>query len=289
MKFINTVFFLVILIFSTVQAKTIDQKKEELKKIYEAGGISKVEYEKSIEFIEKRDEKEEKLKQKKSFSLKNKKNKNKSNILQKDKDEDLEKITLEKIDELGKPVKFDDSYFTKGMIKKFRGCNNSFKCKGDKAGQELYKTFTKSKSFGQKNPGKMIKAMAMYEVFYAKKLWYARKSLERYKEDNYKKGLFGKRKKDEEEIRSLFGINKGRKNMREALGMSFETPTKEAIKKFWLLGEFLDLGTGVENEKLDKDLKERQELLEAYKLQIANLKKKLQDDVDKEEDEKSVE
>ena len=108
-------------------------------------------------------------------------------------------------------------------------------------------------------------------------------------EDNYKKGLFGKRKKDEQEIRSLFGINKGRKNMREALGMSFETPTKEAIKKFWLLGEFLDLGTGVKNEKLDKDLKERQELLEAYKLQIANLKKKLQDDIDEKEDEKSVE
>ena len=287
MKFINTIFFLVILIFSTVQAKTIDQKKEELKKIYEAGGISKVEYEKSIEFIEKRDEKEENLKQKKSFSLKNKKKTKKINIFQKD--EDLEKITLEKIDELGKPVKFDDSYFTTGMIKKFRGCNNSFKCKGDKAGQELYKTFTKSKAYGQRNPGKMIKAMAMYEVFYAKKLWYARKSLERYKEDNYKKGLFDKRKTDEKEIRSLFGINKGRKNMREALGMSIETPTKEAIKKFWLLGEFLDLGTGVKNEKLDKDLKERQELLEAYKLQIANLKKKLQDDVDKEKDEKSVE
>ena len=67
------------------------------------------------------------------------------------------KITLEKIDELGKPVKFDDSYFTKGMIKKFKGCNNSFKCKGDRAGQELYKTFTRSKSFGQKNPGKMMR------------------------------------------------------------------------------------------------------------------------------------
>jgi len=287
MKIINALIFIIILISSTVQAKTIDQKKEELKKIYEAGGISKVEYEKSIEFIEKRDEKEENLKQKKSFSLKNKKKTKKINIFQKD--EDLEKITLEKIDELGKPVKFDDSYFTTGMIKKFRGCNNSFKCKGDKAGQELYKTFTKSKAYGQRNPGKMIKAMAMYEVFYAKKLWYARKSLERYKEDNYKKGLFDKRKTDEKEIRSLFGINKGRKNMREALGMSIETPTKEAIKKFWLLGEFLDLGTGVKNEKLDKDLKERQELLEAYKLQIANLKKKLQDDVDKEKDEKSVE
>jgi hypothetical protein len=71
--------------------------------------------------------------------------------------------------------------------------------------------------------------------------------------------------------------------------MKPDTPTKEAIKKFWLLGEFLDLGTGIKNEKLDQDLKKRQKLLEAYKFKIANLRKKLQDDVDKEENEKSVE
>ena len=77
--------------------------------------------------------------------------------------------------------------------------------------------------------------------------------------------------------------------MREALGMNLDTPTKETIKKFWLLGEFLDLGTGVDNKKLDPDLKKRKKLLEDYKLQIANLKKKLKDDSEKEEDEKSIE
>ena len=76
MKFINSIFFLVILIFSTVQAKTIDQKKEELKKIYEAGGISKVEYEKSVEFLEK-PKKEERNNSKKKFSIKSKKTNNK--------------------------------------------------------------------------------------------------------------------------------------------------------------------------------------------------------------------
>jgi len=40
---------------------------------------------------------------------------------------------------------------------------------------------------------------------------------------------------------------------------------------------------------LAKDLKERQKLLEAYKVEIASLKKKLQDDLDEEENEKSVE
>ena len=276
----------IILLATNVQAKTLEQKKDELKKIYEAGGISKIEYKKAVEFLEKPEEKEKKVK-KNSPSLTKKKSKKKKS--KKKKDKDLVEITLKKIDELGNPEKLDNSYFTKGMIKKFRSCNNSLKCKGQKAGKALFKTFNSSKSYGQKNPGKMIKAMAMYEVFYASKLWYDRKSLERYKKNNYKKGLFSKKKIDEKKIRSLFGINKGRIAMRKALGMNSDTPTIDAIKKFWLLGEFLDLGTGVKNKKLDKDLKKRQQSLEAYKLQISSLRKKLQDDVDKEENEKSVE
>ena len=269
-------------------AKTLDQKELELKKIYEAGGITKFEYKKAQDFLENFEEKTEEKKSKPSFDLSKKKKSKKKSTSKKNKDK--EEITLEKIEELGQSIKFDDTYFTDGMIKEFgRGCNNSFKCKGQKAGQFLSKTFSRSKAYGQKNPGKMIKAMAMFEVFYASKLWYARKSVERYKENNYKKGLFSKKKRDETEIRSLFGINKGRKSMREALGMNLETPAKEAIKKFWLLGEFLDLGTGVNNKKLAKDLKERQKLLEAYKVEIASLKKKLQDDLDEEENEKSVE
>ena len=141
MKIINAIIFIVILITSTVQAKTIDQKKEELKKIYEAGGISKVEYEKSVEFLEE-PKKEKKNNSKKKFSIKSKKT-NSKNLLSK-KDEELEKITLEKIDELGKPVKFDKSYYPDGMLRKFIGCGKGMKCVGDKAGQELYKTFTKN-------------------------------------------------------------------------------------------------------------------------------------------------
>ena len=277
--------FLAFTVLMTVsaQAKTLDEKKDELKKIYEAGGISKTEYNKSQEFLKNLEEKTKEKKSKQTFDL-SKKNKSKKKI------KDKEEITLEKIERLGEIIKFDDTYYTEGMIKKFPGCNNSFKCKGQKAGQFLYKTFNRSKVYGAKNPGKMIKAMAMFEVFYAQKLWYARKSIERYKENNYKKGLFSnKKKKDEKKIRSLLGINKGRKSMREALGMNLETPTKEAIKKFWLLGEFLDLGTGVENKKLAKDLKKRQELLEAYRAEIGSLKKKLQNDLDEEENEKSVE
>ena len=128
--------------------------------------------------------------------------------------------------------------------------------------------------------------------FYAAQLWGARKTLERYKKDDYKgyDKIARRKNKDEDKIRSLLGMKKGQKGMREALGMNLETPTKDAIKKFWLLGEFLDLGTGVDKEKLPEDLKKRKELLEEYKIKISDLKKKLKDDIeeDKEEDEKIV-
>ena len=275
------------LITFAVNAKTIDQKKEELKKIYEAGGISKLEYEKGIESLEKPKGQNKKIK--KSFSFKKKAEKNTRNLIGKVMKKDKEEITLEKIEELGKPVKFDDTYYTKGMIKKFKSCNNSFKCRGDKAGKELFNTFNKrNKAWQQQNPGQMIKTMAMFEVFYSSKLWYARKALERYKKDEYE-GLPLRKKKDEKEIRSLLGLYKGRNSMREALGMTPEIPSQEAIKKFWLLGEFLDLGTGVKNKKLASDLKKRQELLTAYKNQISKLKKKLQDDTEEDDNEKSVE
>jgi len=269
-------------------AKSLEQKQVELKKIYEAGGITKAEYNKAQDFLEKSEEKTKEKKSKPTFDLSNKKSKIKSILKKKDKDK--EKITLKKVEELGQIIKFDDTYFPDAMIKKFGpGCNNSFKCRGGKAGQFLGKTFSRSKAYGQRNPGKMIKAMAMFEVFYASKLWEDRKHVERYKENNYKKEKSWKKKKDENKIRSLIGINKGRKSMREALGMNLETPANEAIKKFWLLGEFLDLGTGVKNKKLAKDLKKRQKLLEAYRAEIGSLRKKLQNDLDEEEDEKSVE
>ena len=276
------------------EAKNLEQKKLELKKIYEAGGITKVEYNKSQDFIKNSEEKTKEEKSKQTFHLSKKENFKVGSLYQKFKDQkkdkkDKEEITLKKIEELGQIIKFDNTYYTEGMTKVFsKGCN-SFKCEGQDAGKFLSKVFGRSKEWGQRNPGQMIKAMAMFEVFYGSKLWYAKKSIERYKEDNYKgaKKFFYK-EKDEKEIRSLIGINKGRKSMREALTMNLETPTKEAMKKFWLLGEFLDLGTGVKHKKLDKDLKERKELLEAYKNKITKLKKKLKDDLE-EENEKSVE
>ena len=270
-------------IFTNLFAKTLDQKKKELEKIYEAGGISKTEYKKAIKFLE--NPKKNENKEKKVFSLKKKNNK--TNLFKKE-DIDEEEITLKKINDLGEIVKFDKSYYPESMKPKFKGFINQFSGIGRIAGQSLFKSFNRSKKYQQQNPGELIKAMAMYEIFYASQLWNARKRIKRYKENKYSNNFLSKRKEDEKKIRSLFGMKKGQESMREALGMNSETPAKEAIKKFWLLGEFLDLGTGVENEKLSKDLKIRQELLADYKQKISKLKNKLKDD-EEDENEKSVE
>lgn len=277
------------LISSSSIAKTLEQKKVDLKKAFEAGAITKIEFKRAQDFLENSDEKKQEEKSKKTLNLTKKKN-NPKNLIQKlVKKKDEEEITLKKIEKLGPIVKFDKTYYPESMNKELsKGCA-SFKCQGSKAGQSLFKTFNKSQSYSQKNPGKMIKAMAMFEVFYSSKLWSARKSIERYKNNDYEGANLLFKKKDEKEIRSLFGINKGRKAMREALGMTTETPSKEAIKKFWLLGEFLDLGTGVKNAKLAKDLKQRKEKLNNYKTQVANLRKKLQEDLEGNDDEKPTE
>ena len=260
------------LVFLNAFAKTIDSKKKELKKIYEAGGISKIEYEKAKDFLANTEQTTKETEKKKSYTTGKKSKKNKTI------DSANNTITLEKIEELGQIVKFDKSDFPEGINKKFRGCNNSVKCIGQKAGSYMWGNFGKSSSWGQKYPGKMIKSMAMYEVFYASKLYSAKKPIKRFKENKYKKEIFSKKKRDEEAIRSLFGMNKGRKNMREALGMDMETPTKEAIQKFWLLGEFLELGTPIDNKiEVNKDIKERQDKLDVYKSTISTLKKKLEE------------
>ena len=90
----------IFLITTNLLAKSLEKKKDELKKIYEKGGISKIEYKKAIEFLE--NSKEKKKNKKQAFTLKKKKKK-------KNKNKDNEEITLKKIADLGTPVKFDKS------------------------------------------------------------------------------------------------------------------------------------------------------------------------------------
>ena len=133
---------LISLFVTSLFAKTFEQKKADLKKAYEAGQITKIEYNKSKDYLKNLDNKN-KEKSKKTFYL-NKKNSKKTNLFKK-KDKDEEEITLKKIEELGEIVKFDNTYFPDAMLKQLsKGCSG-FKCQGTKASKALFKTFKKKK------------------------------------------------------------------------------------------------------------------------------------------------
>ena len=73
MKKAFLIMFFTTLLALGVQAKTLEQKKTELKKIYEAGGITKAEYNKAQEFLENSEEKTKEKKSKRAFDLSKKK------------------------------------------------------------------------------------------------------------------------------------------------------------------------------------------------------------------------
>ena len=219
-------------------------------------------------------EKEKKLnknKKKKIISLSKKKNKNLSmNFRKKDKDNEIENYQIK---ELGEPKKISDNFFKKLMKKEFKGCAG-FSCKGKEAGKYIYITFNKGPNWSARNSGKMIKAMAMYEFLYIDRLRDGKAALLRYLEKKNSKYL--RKSADQKKIRGLISMNNGRKKMREALGMTLDTPRIEAAKKFWYLGEFLEMGTAVKNEDYDKNLEKRKKLLNDYKQKISKLKEKIQ-------------
>jgi len=265
----------VLISFSAV-AKTIDQKKNELKKIYEAGGISKIEFEKANNFLEEATKEEKKIK--KSLSL-NKDKKKKNSIFKKNKDPILEE-DLEKIEVYNKEI-FEKEFLEYAPeIIEFFGKSSNVVSRGKKAGKFMSIEFNRSEQGQQRFPGRIIKAMAAFEIFYIDSLRKNRKSLERYKANKGKKYL--RKSSDEANIRSLISINKGREKMRKALGMDLDTPRKEAIKKFWYLGEFLDLGKALKNDKYETGLNKRKKLLIEYKQKISLLKEKIKDEQKKE-------
>ena len=119
--------------------------------------------------------------------------------------------------------------------------------------------------------------MAYFEILYLTSLYSNKKQINRFKENINKKEYFYK-KGDVKSIRSLIKMNKGREKMRSALGMTLETPTEDAIKRFWTLGEFLALGEPKKIGKLDKDVKKRRALLKKYKSTVSRLKEKLNEE-----------
>ncbi len=195
------------------------------------------------------------------------------------KKKEKEVIKIEDVYALGTPIKIED--LPKGMIKAFgKSCTN-FICRTNKAAGIMSKSFSRGESYNGRHPDNMIKAMAYFEVFYMGQLRKNSHALAQYKEyhDEGKKPKSG----IEAKVRSLIGTNKGRKGMREALGMTIELDPAIAIKRFWALGALLALGEPKKIE-ISKDMKERAEIMKRYAAILGKMQKKLEEE--KEEREK---
>ena len=194
------------------------------------------------------------------------------------KKKEKEVIKIEDVYALGTPIKIED--LPKGMIKAF-GSFTNFICRTNKATGIMSKSFSRGESYNGRHPDNMIKAMAYFELFYMGQLRKNSHALAQYKEYHDE----GKKQKSciEAKVLSLIGTNKVRKGMREDLGMTIELDPATAIKRFWALGALLALGEPKKIE-IDKDMKERAEIMKRYAAILGKMQKKLEEE--KEEREK---
>ena len=199
---------------------------------------------------------------------------NATNLFAKEKDE--EPIDIEDVKKIGRYGAIEE--FPEGMMEKFGSCSD-IACQAKMAGKEVYHRFVVKIKSSQKYPGKMMEAMAWYEILFNGKHKDTDKFIKRYLE-NYPND-YKYKKVDEKFIRSLLSMNKGRKSMRKALGMDLTEKTDIAIKRFWLLGEFLGKGKP-KTRKVESDLKERKVLVNEYKAKIKELKARLEEEDEKE-------
>ncbi len=194
---------------------------------------------------------------------------NSINLFAKEKDE--KPIDIEDIIKLGSYIPIEE--FPEKIIAKFGLCSN-VTCRAKIAGQQVHHRFVvKKKSMG-KYPGKVMKAMAWYEILYYSNLKKTEIFIKRYL---LNEGQDYKAKEiDEMKIRTLMSMNKGRESMRKSLGMNLDTPVQEAIKNFWVLGEFLDQGKPKERE-VDQALLERKEIIKKYKAKVSAILNKIEE------------
>ena len=200
-------------------------------------------------------------------------------------------ISIEELLEAGtyKQVK----NFPEGMIKEFgKSCKNET-CRLKKAGTKMYLIFVRrGPIYHARKPGEMIKGMAWYELVYLAKLKKTQKTINtylKYGHDNYPDNLKLFRSNHEKSLASLISMNKGRKNMREAMGMSIDDDIETVMKKHWALGEFLNNDKlKAKKSKMDPDIRKRKLLLEKYQATLKKYKKKIEEEKEKKKEKKKL-
>ncbi len=181
--------------------------------------------------------------------------------------------------------RYDSSFensknFPKEMIE-FWGGNEKclkFYCRQQKSSKEMSKRFKRNKKYNNKYPGSIFYAMAHFEYYYQFKLSKGEKSISKtLAKFEGKKSL----NSGYTVVKSLIGLNKIRKKLRNALGMDLKTDPVVAINKFWTMGNFMAQAEVKQNE-LNEEIIKRKKLIDKYKSLTEKLRKKAEKNLEKE-------
>ncbi len=170
---------------------------------------------------------------------------------------------IKKVKELGEFA--EPKNYPAGMQNLFSAGCNAFSCTADNLAKEMVALFNRKGVYLEKYPGTQLHAMAMFEVFYQKKL---KDSEDKIKE--FIETAEGK-KKNGKDIASLIRLNEARKKMRSSLGMNLQFSTEKVMENYWVLGDFLNQGESKKN-KIDKEIKKRKKIVKEYRSIISKVK-----------------
>ena len=154
-------------------------------------------------------------------------------------------VFLEDYKNFGKFYRINDTPL--GM---FPETANNFSQKQVIAQKKFIQTFITQKGQMEKNTANVVLGMGFFEFFYMQQLKDNEKSLETF-EKKYPK-INAATKKN---IIKIYGLNKARKAMREAMGLSLDNTPEEAIKRYFTLYKLLNQSELIKIELSDEEKK----------------------------------
>ena len=147
----------------------------------------------------------------------------------------------------------------------------SFYDKKEISQKEFIRTFITQKGLMEKNTHKVILGMGYFEFFYMQQLKEYKRSLETFKKKYPKINAATKKN-----IQKIYSLNKARKSMREALGLSLENSPEEAIERYYVLYKLLNQAV-IKEKKLSQEDKNRSKLHNKISKNISKLKSLTED------------
>ena len=175
-------------------------------------------------------------------------------------------VFLDDLVDIGSFEKIDFS--PKGM---FPETVNSFHEKQSVANKKFIEIFITQKGLMEKYTDRVILGMAYFEYFYMQQLKENNKSVEVFKAKYPNVNAATKKN-----LKKLYGLNKAKKSMREALGLSLNDSPETAIKRYHTLYKLLDQAE-IKTIKISKEEKKSIKIHNKISKNISKLKSLTED------------